>query len=100
MDKKVSHSDYYRQFVTPSIIAMVKSNIGIDAIAKSNDEHFNDIPLSKWDSMHVVHTARGMYSSLACGEKIKTAGEGNSVSTGTCILKQAARMIKENLPVA
>ena len=100
MDKKVSHSDYFRQFVTPSIIALVKSRIGVDAIANSTDEHLNYIPLAKWDSLHVVHTGRGMYSSIACGEKIKLAGEGNSVSTGTCILKQAARMIKETLPVA
>jgi predicted ester cyclase len=97
MDKKASHADYYRQFVTPGIIEMVKSSIGIDAIAKSKDEHFNDIPLAKWDAIHVVHSGHGMYSRLACGEKIKLAGEGNSASTGTCILKQAARMIKEAL---
>ncbi len=100
MDKRVSHAEYYRQFVTPSIIALVKSSIGIDAIAQSKDEHFNDIPLSKWDAMHVVHIVNGMYSRIACGEKIKAAGEGNSASTGTCILKQAARMIKETLPVS
>jgi len=96
MDKKVSHADYYRQFVTSSIIRMVETQIGIDAIVKSKDEHFNDIPLAKWDSIHVVHGGRGMYSSIANGDKIKAAGDGNSVSTGTCILKQAARMIKES----
>ncbi len=96
MDKKISHSDYYRQFVTPYIMELVKSRIGIDAITNSKDEYLNDIPLSKWDAIHVVRSGRGMYSSIACGEKIKAADEGNSVSTGTCILKQAARMLIES----
>jgi len=96
MAKKISHEDYYGQFVTPAIIRLVENGIGIKEIKNSSDEHFNDIPLAKWDSLHVVNYGRGMYSRLACGEKIKSAGESNSVNTGTCILKQAARIIKKS----
>ena len=49
LDGQVDHQKYYGQMVTQSIIQSVVSSIGVDKILDSKDEHFNDIPLSKWD---------------------------------------------------
>jgi len=83
----VTHEEYYRQFVTPGILYLVESRIGIDAVRASKDEHLNDIPLSKWDDMEPF--ARGI------AWKLKEAGDGWSKSANVCIAKQAARMLIE-----
>jgi hypothetical protein len=97
-----AHNDYYSQFVTPYVLELVKSRIGVDKISASKDEHFNDIPLSSWDAIWLRHEGRRMFivPPPSVSALLKEAGEGNSASTGTCILKQAARIIKSTLPVA
>ena len=88
MDGMVSHSDYYRQFVTPAVTQCVKDSIGIETIQKSTDEHLNDIALSRWDS--IASETRFCTEPL-----IKLAGDFYSLSSGVCIAKQAARMLIE-----
>lgn len=92
------HRAYYAQFVTPHVIAIVKNRIGVERLKASKDPHFNDIPLSVWDSFWVRSAKGGMYiePGLVVSELIRKAGEGFSASTGTCILKEAARQIVES----
>lgn len=97
MDKKISHRAYYAQFVTQHVRNLVLARIGMDRLLKSHDEHLNDIPLALWDSFWVSN-AGGMHivppSSITA--LLREAGEGNSASTGTCILKEAARQLIES----
>ncbi|AXH72677.1 MAG: hypothetical protein [Caudoviricetes sp.] len=89
MKHECTHEEFYGQFVTPHYISVVKSSIGIDNILKSTDEHFNDIPLKKWDMI-----ARYGMDMKMDYNKIKSTGGVYSLSTFVCILKQAARVIK------
>lgn len=91
------HRAYYAQFVTPGVRSLVKSRFGVERLTASRDEHFNDIPLAEWDSFWVRYANRGMYiePGLTVSALIRQAGEDFSASTGTCILKEAARQIVE-----
>ena len=103
MLKVCDHQTYYRQFVTSAVVRIVEQGIGRDAILTSTDEHFNDIPLRKWDAL-------GGYSflgskligrpSIPTSQLIAQAnGEGWGISPSdcTCTFKQAAAMIREGL---
>lgn len=87
MNNKCSHREYYAQFVTDDTKNYVLLRIGRDRIVNSKDEHFNDIPLKLWD-LAVPHApgSRGF----------KEAGDWYSLGTGVCMLKEAARQIKES----
>lgn len=80
-----SHSQYYGQFVTSAVKHAVIFSIGKEAIVKSNDPHFNDIPLRKW---HLL-------SFPVNSQKLKEAGDYLTLAGKVCIAKQAARQIKE-----
>ncbi len=88
MADKCTHSEYYAQFVTPSILESVWRSIGQEKIRASTDEHFNDIPLKKWD---IVSTN----FSQAAAPKFKEAGDFVTQAGLVCVAKQAAKMIKE-----
>lgn len=80
---KVSHSEYYEQFVTKQVLELVLSRIGKERIENSIDEHLNDIPLKLWDRLHP--------SIMVLTYQLRLeAGEGNSLATGVCIAKAAA----------
>jgi len=90
MSNEVTHDEFYSQFVTPSLISMIKNRIGRSRILTSTDRHFNDIPLREWDAL--VQFVR-----TSVGSKISRANEGGgtSISDCICVLKQAARLIKQ-----
>lgn len=83
MDKKCTHQEYYSQFVDYDVIIAVLEYIGEKNIIKSKDEHFNDIPLKKWDNLGLLNL-----------ELLKKHNETPSLATNCCIGKAAARMIK------
>jgi hypothetical protein len=89
MAGEATHNEYYDQF-GKLLIGSVRNVIGLERIAASRCEHFNDIPLHKWDAMEsiVIHT---------CGPLIKKAnGTGDvSLSDCACAAKSAARLIRE-----
>lgn len=85
MDNDATHDQYYSQFVDHDTKQYVKSSIGLDKILASNDEHFNDIPLKRWDCCCV---------SIEAIEMLKAAGDTWSQSGRVCIAKAAARIIK------
>lgn len=91
MDNEVDHQTYYAQFATPPVVNFVRSMIGEAAIRASTDEHFNDIPLSRWGGLH--ESIRAMV-----GKRINESNNGCGVSRSesTCVAKAAARIIKEN----
>lgn len=87
MANEVTHDEYYSQFVDPGVLFLVAARIGIDRIKASTNEHFNDIPLPKWDAMKEVILSLTLKSR-------KDAGEGNSLCACVCIAKAAARILK------
>lgn len=96
MEKRCSHREYYGQFVGPYVKQLVVDRIGLPRLLASRDPHLNDIPLGVWDSFWVSHTpSMHIKPPLAIGVLLREAGEGNSASTGTCILKEAARQLIE-----
>lgn len=88
--KRCDHDQYYSQFVTDSILALVERRIGLDNILDSTDEWFNDIQLPRWDELSFY------IKSLVDPQVIIQTQEGWSISTGVCIGKQAAKMIRES----
>ncbi len=100
MNNKCSHHEYYAQAVNESVLDYVKQAINEKAIANSTCEHFNDIPLKKWDNLHgikhLIHipTLKKM-QGIAENEKHFLWSPCNQV----CIAKAAARIIKEGAKV-
>jgi hypothetical protein len=94
MAGKVSHNEYYAQFVGRDTLYFVKSVITVAAIVNSKDEHFNDIPLAKWDRM--ANTLSYGLSDLAASNASMGGGSGITHSDKVCLLKAAARMIKDD----
>lgn len=83
------HERYYSQFVSQRIIEMVVSHIGAETLAASRDPHLNDIPLEKWDRL----------PRMLNEKHVRELGGNMSLSTFTCVHKQAARIwIKKNHP--
>ena len=101
-DRKCSHKEYYRQFVTHSVLHVVRNRIGADKIKNSTDPHMNDIPLKLWDQL--AHSIRGAIDTKlfkACNN-VTYAEESRdkflwSLSDAVCIAKAAARIIKKEL---
>ena len=85
---KWSHREYYGQFVTNGTKRLVINGIGIEAIQASTDPYFNDIPLDLWDRL--VPGCPG-------SSKFKGAGDYYTLAGGVCLLKEAARQIKERI---
>lgn len=84
------HRAYYRQFVTSKVIALVETTIGEGPLLASQDPHFNDIPLAKWDRLHYTLS---MDSDVRA--KVRDCNDTWSLGTSVCILKEAARILRE-----
>ena len=83
MNGVVSHHDYYMQFVTPELTARVVNFIGAKNILASSDQHMNDIPLHRWDTLSRF--------IIISAKKIKEAEEITTLCTLVCIAKAAAK---------
>lgn len=88
LDGVCTHNEYYAQFVNEPILDCVKGRIGVENIKKSTNKHFNDIPLRKWDDIIGITTTQQ--------KLMKELGESYTIAVGVCILKAAARIIKES----
>lgn len=86
------HRKYYSQFVNKEVLTAVEYTFGAEELilAYAKDAHLNDIPVRKWDNLTAA------YANLVDSDLLKRAGEVWSVSTGVCILKEAARQIAES----
>jgi hypothetical protein len=94
--KTVAFYESYRAIVTPSIIKVVASTIGPARILASEDRSFNDIRLAKWDALS--STMQGLCNKAALKQMQGLDPTDNtyhwSLSTGVCIAKTAAYMIR------
>ena len=84
LNNECTYREYNAQFVTKYIINLVKSNIGLDRILNSKDEHLNDIRLSEWDRL-----------ANCINPDFKSCGDFTSLAGKVCVLKEAAKQIKE-----
>ena len=89
LNGECTHREYYAQFVNDTIIELVSESIGLPAILRSTDEHFNDIPLERWDAAGL-----GLWTQEV-PQALRQAGELYTPAVSVCILKEAARQIKE-----
>ena len=87
LNKECTHRQYYGQFVTPATKAHVLRGIGLAALKKSTDPHFNDISLANWDNL-VPHCPGSADFS--------NAGDYYTLAGGVCLLKEAARQILDD----
>lgn len=107
-EQKVSHDDYYAQFVTEETLRHVNSAFSIERLSRALDEdqHLNSIPLRQWDaiSFRPVDDTEGwtfsgkgpFYAILPLNrEAAKAANEFITRAGLTCIVKRAARMLVE-----
>ena len=95
---RVSHAEYYAQFVTQPLKAYVARAIGRDKISASTDPHLNDIPLARWDGLtqtkHLIDRAK-----FKAADNVTYAEESRdkfewSLGDQVCIAKAAASAIK------
>lgn len=83
------HRKYYAQFVTEGVLLLVEKGIGAERIAGSKDGAFNDIPLHRWDALVSSLHTHGVAARL------KELGDYLTLGTGVCVLKEAAKQLKE-----
>lgn len=99
MNGEKSHEEYYGQFVDEELKSEVLRFFGESVLLESKDEHLNDIPLMKWDSLTGFRfngsqlVSRPQYIRRDIKEKISDAGEGISPAAMVCIYKEAARQV-------
>lgn len=87
MHNKCTHEEYYGQFITEGLKNCVARHIGMDAINKSTDPHFNDIRLESWDTCPIPsEVLRTIVKSSELG--------GYSLSDRVCVAKECARVLK------
>lgn len=86
MSNKCTHEEYYGQLVTQGMKDHIARAIP-QGLARSTDPHFNDIPLATWDRIGSVY--RGL------GPEFKKLGGFMSSAGLVCVLKEAARQVKE-----
>jgi len=85
---KISHRDYYGSIVNECGISFSKDD-GIVLLAKkSNDKHYNNIPLGIWDAMAINN--REMLSVA-----FRKHGDSYSLAGGVCVYKEAVRQATE-----
>lgn len=95
----VDHDTYYAQFALPEVVRAVEKSIGVEHIIQSADEHFNDISLHKWDRLALGGGFPERAALLVSVSNVSTQAPGSrpsiSLSDKVCILKAAARVIRQ-----
>lgn len=86
MDHKCTHREYYGQYVSDSLKARVKDDIGLKRLIKSKDEYLNDIPLKLWDNIPMPYSVQ---------DAMKKNGDFLTQAGIVCIAKEAARQVIE-----
>lgn len=92
----VNHAAYYGQFVNASVERAVLAAIGKDEILSSVDPHFNDIDLAAWDAAgRAIVTKRLVSLANMFAQSPENAVPSFSISDGVCVVKAAARIIRD-----
>lgn len=84
--RELIHHNYYLQFSSPALEKLVIDRFGLDRLkeAYATDKNLNNIPLQQWDDLFPI------FQRLVDRQKIKELGEGMSLSTCVCTLKNIA----------
>jgi hypothetical protein len=83
------HRQYYGQYVTPAVKALVLRVIGRSVLEETPDRrHFNTIGLHRWDPLVRILP----YEVVL---KLRENGDYLTLVGGVCILKEAARQLWE-----
>ena len=93
MNNRVTHKEYYGQFVTEGLKNVVARRMGVDAIHASKDEHMNDIALFRWDNMD-----RLIPQDVIREIQRASGTKAYSLSDIVCVAKEAARQMKHKKP--
>ncbi len=93
LDHRVSHEEYYSQFVTDYIKKCVQAHFGIDELARAHqgDRYFDNIPLNQWDAIALIPDTWNKDFQ----EKMLAIGDFISLGTRVWVLKEAARQLVE-----
>jgi len=93
MANKATHRQYYAQFVTPQVRDWVEKRFGYLQLGRAvkAGEHLNTIPLHLWDKLANCH----ILSNCEIRAMLAKAGDGMSLATAVCILKEAGRQVVE-----
>jgi hypothetical protein len=92
MDKKVSHDEYYGQFVTDGVIRLRDQA----RIKKSADPHFNDISLQYWECLANFLPANVISAVCDANESTHAGKRAYSLNDCVCVLKAAAKKIHDS----
>lgn len=89
IERSLVHHQYYLQFSSPALERLVLDTFGFNRLkeAYATDRHFNNIPLKQWDNLLPV------FKKMVDMQKIKSLGEGLSLSTCVCVLKNIAQVL-------
>lgn len=88
--QKTAHRAYYAQFVTQNTLDLVERTFSKACLKKSEDPHFNDISLRRWD-------AKAYYAiTKPIEKKLRELGDYPTLAGAVCILKEAAQQIRES----
>ena len=97
---EISHNDYYNQFVTNSLLAIVRQEFQKRLMWMSEHRKdkgakpelsLDDIPLKKWDEMAEL-------IPNVCLQKMAQAnGGGISLSERVCLVRAAARQVQQEI---
>jgi hypothetical protein len=87
-----THQEYYAQFVTPYIKEQLALRMKLPKILNSKCKHFNDVPLWQWDRCALI-------ASVA-DKKLDACEDFPTHAGRVCILKEAARQLREAAPDA
>lgn len=79
-----SHNEYYGEIV--SLANITAPSWIMEMVKDSNDDHYNDIPLTKWDSAGQSITQNFKIKSI-----LEERGDSLTAAGIVCMMKQAAK---------
>jgi hypothetical protein len=85
-ERRAAHRKFYGQFVDEATVRAVVQAIGAEEIMASEDPHFNDIPLKRWDDVSPW---------IPRAINFKDVGDYPTQAGLVCVAKEAARQYKE-----
>lgn len=80
MGREINHQEFYLWLADGIGVTAADLPVSEEMLRGSTDEHFNDIPLAKWDNRHPTISQ-------------KAAGLSWSMSDTVCVLKAVARRL-------
>ncbi len=93
--REAVHHNYYLQFRSPELERLLLGGFDLDELAQAyaSDRHLNNLALRRWDNFS------SSFQRFVDRDKITALGEGMSLSTCVCTMKNIAiALVKESTP--